>query len=78
MQGLRKVYKVLDPGMDLSFASGSDCYSWAACGPDANYRGGFNINLGGTGFVMIDTIITPDGWGNSMYVQNCKEFSSNQ
>jgi len=46
--------------------SGGDCYSWNwNCGPMEN-RGGFSINLEGTGFELVDSTINVRGYHGTM------------
>jgi C1A family cysteine protease len=51
----------------IDFGKGSDCYSWAACGAQRK-RGGFSIDLRGTGFEIVSSRVVSSGWGKSMYV----------
>jgi C1A family cysteine protease len=65
----QKTYRVVSQqdGNGIDFGTGSDCYAWAHCGAQTT-RGGFSIDLRGTGFELISSRVVSSGWGNSMYV----------
>jgi len=69
MDAEKQTYRVVsqENNHGIDFGKGSDCYSWTACGAQTK-RGGFSIDLRGTGFEIVSSRVVSSGWGKSMYV----------
>merc|ERR1712241_591699 len=65
----KQTYRVVSQENEhgIDFGKGLDCYAWAHCGAQTK-RGGFSIDLRGTGFEIVSSRVVSSGWGNSMYV----------
>jgi len=70
-----RVVSEADPTTGLKFGSGSDCYSWSPCGASV-YRGGFSVDVRGTGYELVSSYVVTTGWGQSLYVSQDGEAYS--